>query len=292
MHTTPHHPHRRRDGSRTGARPRRPLRLDPEPGTALLRSGQTGRCCNCGNAFEWYHRTDHRPVRLHPKELPAAFVPGHHRWHVSAGLAYPAGDGTAWCRLPHAALCPKRAPDPALVHLAPLRRYLALNTRHLIDTGRFTPHPRPDRNPCRPSRPVVQILGIRYLAAHPVDDIRCLARTHRTRTRCTGGLAAPGRPSGVWRMLPVTVCDSEQLALPARTDMAVYDLSDLPYAEQLRWRTQRCRDHASARAEMGTADWEPFDPLLHHEHIHPRLPADHTPRTTHSTRPTSRCRYP
>jgi hypothetical protein len=289
MHPTPHHPHRRWDGSRTGTTTRRPLRLAPEPGSVLLRSGQIDRCRDCGNAFEWYHRPHHRPVRLHPKELPAADVPPSHRWHVHSGLAYPAGDGTAWCRLPHAALCPNRTPDPAMAHLAPLRRRLAAHTRHLIDTGRFTPHQPGHRNTCQPARPVVQILGIHYLAARPIADIRCLARTTRTRTRCTQHLATPDHPAGTWRMLPVAACDSRQLTLPAHTDMAVYDLSDLPHTEQLRWRTQRCRDHEAARAEMATTDWEPFDPLLHHEHIHTRLPHDHAPRTT---RPGTRCRYP
>jgi hypothetical protein len=91
-------------------------------------------------------------------------------------------------------------------------------------------------------------------------------------------------------MLPVTTCDVGQLALPAHAEMAVYDLGALPYAEQLRWRAQRCRDHAATRAEMAVTDWEPFDPLLHLGHIHTRLPQHPTPRTT--PRPGSRCNYP
>ncbi|MFG3371072.1 hypothetical protein ACGF0K_39885 [Streptomyces sp. NPDC048156] len=56
--------------------------------------------------------------------------------------------------------------------------------------------------------------------------------------------------------------------------MALYDLSHLPYAEQLRWRTQRCPDHAVAHgaADLALTGWEIFDPLLHHQHIHTRLP--------------------
>jgi hypothetical protein len=290
MHTPPRHLHRRWDGTRTGPHTRRPLRLAPEPGSPLLRSGQGDRCQECGNTFEWYHRPDHRPVRLHPTELPAAFVPAPRRWHVHCGLAYPAGDGTAWCRLPHAALCPKRTPDPAMAHLAPLRQRMAAHTRHLIDTGRFTPHPGPaDPDPCRPARPVAQILGIRYLAARPLHDIRCLARAQRTRTRCAQHVHAADRPPGTWRLLPVAPGSDPQLALPAHTEMAVYDLGALPYAEQMRWRAQRCRDHEAARAEMAMTDWEPFDPLLHHEHIRTRLPHDPTPRTA---RPNTRCRYP
>ncbi|MFJ3697241.1 hypothetical protein ACIPW9_24325 [Streptomyces sp. NPDC090052] len=64
-----------------------------------------------------------------------------------------------------------------------------------------------------------------------------------------------------------------QLALP-ETLMAVYDLTPLPYTEHLRWRTQRCPSHAAApgAADLALTDWEIFDPLLHHQHMHPRLP--------------------
>ncbi|WP_329401165.1 hypothetical protein [Streptomyces lydicus] len=64
-----------------------------------------------------------------------------------------------------------------------------------------------------------------------------------------------------------------QLTLPA-SEMAVYDLSHLPYTEQLRWRSQRCSFHAAAShvADLTLAEWETFDPLLHHTHMHPRLP--------------------
>ncbi|MFI5524304.1 hypothetical protein [Streptomyces platensis] len=64
-----------------------------------------------------------------------------------------------------------------------------------------------------------------------------------------------------------------QLALPA-SEMAVYDLGQLPYAEQLRWRAQRCPLHAAASqvADFARAEWEVFDLLLHHSHMHPRLP--------------------
>jgi hypothetical protein len=56
--------------------------------------------------------------------------------------------------------------------------------------------------------------------------------------------------------------------------MALYDLTHLPYGEQLRWRAQRCSAHADAfaAADLAMAEWEPFDPLLHHTHIYRRLP--------------------
>ncbi|MEU6231245.1 hypothetical protein [Streptomyces sp. NPDC047042] len=77
---------------------------------------------------------------------------------------------------------------------------LAVNTRRLIDAGAFTPPPaapactpkpaasactpKPAASACRPARPAVQILYVRYLAAHPVEEIRCVAQTRR-RHRCT-----------------------------------------------------------------------------------------------------------
>ncbi|MFG2948473.1 DUF6083 domain-containing protein [Streptomyces adustus] len=270
------------DGSPLPSHPRRLLQISPDGASRLLRCGQRDRCRECGNRIEWYHRgtgPHRRPVRLHPDELPTARVPAACRWHVSSGVAYPAGDGSSWCRLPHAVLCPARDADPASAGLAGLRRALAVTTRRLIDSGAFTPAPGSGRRApadsdgriCRPIRPVVQLLYVRYLGSRPVEEIRCVAQTRR-RERCASPLLAPGAPAGTWRLMPVTTAGG-QLALPADV-MAVHDLSRLPYAEQLRWRAQRCPQHADSptAAELAVADWEPFDPLRHHEHIHTRLP--------------------
>jgi hypothetical protein len=169
--------------------------------------------------------------------------------------------------------------------LEQLRRELAVNSRRLIDAGAFTPPPAASapapaaalpQARCRPARPIVQLLYVRYLAARPVDEIQCVAQTRR-RERCTSPLLTPDAPAGIWRLLPA-VAQGGQLPLPADV-MAVYDLTRLPYSEQLRWRAQRCPRHAAAptAADLAVADWEPFDPLRHHEHIHPRLPG-HTRR--------------
>ncbi|MEV7243111.1 DUF6083 domain-containing protein [Streptomyces sp. NPDC093248] len=277
MRTTPP-ASRHWDGSPVFAhRMRRCLQVTPDGVSRLLRCGQGGRCRDCGNRIEWYHRSDRRPVRLHPHELPAARVPDACRWHVSSGVAHPAGDGSNWCRLPHAVICPASATPPAFPELAGLRRSLAVNTRRLIDTGVFTPPPASPDSPesqqavCRPARPIVQLLYIRYLASCPVDEIQCVAQTRR-RHRCTSPLLASDDLAGTWTLMPVTATGG-QLALPADV-MAVYDLSRIPYAEQLRWRAQRCPQHAATptAADLAVADWEPFDPLRHHQHIHTRLP--------------------
>lgn len=266
------------DGTQPQARHHRRLRVASTSSSRLLRTGQSGPCTACGNRVEWYDRTGHRPVALHPNELPTSVIPSVCRWHVSSGTAYPAGDGSAWCRIPHALLCPGReTPDPLTPDLAEFRRRLALRTRRLIDTGAFTPtnaQPTPDESQgagCRPARPVVQLLYGRYLANRPVEDIRCVAQT-RTRHRCTHPILTPGAPAGVWTLMPA-IAVRGQLALLGG-GMAVYDLTHLPYAEQLRWRTQHCPAHAVApvAADLARAGWEVFDPLLHDQHIHPRLP--------------------
>ncbi|KDN75600.1 hypothetical protein DF19_08790 [Streptomyces olindensis] len=265
------------DGSPVRIRTRRSLRVSNDSASRLLRCGQSDRCRECGNRIEWYHRLNERPIRLHPHELPAEKVPIACHWHVSCGVAYPASDGSRWCRLPHGMLCPAHESEPVVPELVGLRRALAVNTRRLIDSGRFVPSsalPSADASPrtvCRPARPVVQLLYIRYLANRPVDEIQCVAQTRR-RHRCTSPVLTPETPAGTWTLLPVTTAQG-QLPLPGEV-MAVYALTSLPYAEQLRWRAQRCPEHsaASTAADVAVTEWEPFDPLLHHEHVHTRIP--------------------
>ncbi|MGW4043149.1 hypothetical protein [Streptomyces sp. NPDC004721] len=117
----------------------------------------------------------------------------------------------------------------------------------------------------------MQILYVRYLAACPVDAIQCIAQTRR-RHRCTSPVLSPEARGGQWTLMPVAA-EVGQLARPAET-MAVYSLAALPYEEQLRWRFQRCPQHAAipTAADLAVADWERFDPFLHSEHIHTRLP--------------------
>ncbi|MFI5680056.1 DUF6083 domain-containing protein [Streptomyces cellulosae] len=268
------------DGSPRTARRPRPLRVAGTSPSRLLRTGQSRLCRQCGNRIDLYQRTDQRPIALHPAELTAADVPESCRWHLSGGIAHPHGDGSNWCRIPHALLCPRRTPT---CHIAPgleaIRRQLAIRTRRMIDTGAFTPAPATSTQPAtvtdadtgEPDRPVVQMLLCRYLAERPLNNLRCVAQT-RHRHRCTYPVPAPTGPTGTWRLLSATA-QHGQLALPDGL-MVVYDLGRLPYSEQLRWRAQRCPAHAatSGAAELALAGWQPFDPLLHAAHIHTRLP--------------------
>jgi hypothetical protein len=110
-----------------------------------------------------------------------------------------------------------------------------------------------------------------YLADGPVEAIRCVARTSH-RTRCPCPVLAPDAPPGSWRLLPPGHLLG-QLALPEQTT-AVYDLSQLPHAEQRRWRIQRCPAHATTHdaADLALAGWQVFDPLLHAKHLRTALP--------------------
>ncbi|MGW2587301.1 DUF6083 domain-containing protein [Streptomyces virginiae] len=205
MHST--HTRSGRLQNSSSPRPRhRALRGATDSSSCLLRTARGGSCVDCGNQVHWYQGIEHQPVCLHPHELPTAAVPEVHRWHIGGGIAYPAGDGSPWCRIAHRTLCPARdTPGPLTEHLVRLRQRLALQTRRLLDDGVFTP---PDEHapagsrpmpPCRPARPVVALLGSRYLAARPIEDIRCVARTHRG-TRCVNRVLAPRKPHGTWRL--------------------------------------------------------------------------------------------
>ncbi|MCZ0991779.1 DUF6083 domain-containing protein [Streptomyces diastatochromogenes] len=285
----PHPPHTGShwDGSPRHTPPRRSLQIAANSPSRLLRTGQTGRCRHCGNRIDWYPRPDDRPIALHPTEVATADVSQACRWHLSGGIAHPHDDGSGWCRIPHATLCPQQTPHSRTSNprLTPLHRQLALRSRRLIDTGAFTPQPRtpataaPEGDDRHPARPVVRILLVNYLGEGPIEDIRCVAQT-RQRHRCTHPILDPARSAGRWMLLP-TQPRRGQLTLPD-THMAVYDLSRLPYAEQLRWRAQRCTVHAAtpAAADLALAGWQPFDPLLHTAHIHTQLPApkQHRPR--------------
>ncbi|MEU1667088.1 DUF6083 domain-containing protein [Streptomyces hygroscopicus] len=271
------------DGSSRATHRPRPLRVTTTSPSRLLRAGQTGRCRHCGHRIDLYQRPDQRPIALHPAELATADVPESCRWHLSGGIAYPHGDNSAWCRIPHAVLCPHRTPTcQAGPRLEVIRRQLAVRTRRLIDTGVLTSAPPATPQPVPPTggpdRPVVQLLLCRYLAHQRLEDLRCVAQT-RHRHRCPNPVLASFGPAGMWKLLPTTARHG-QLALPDAL-MAIYDLSHLSYGEQLRWRTQRCPAHAAVpgAADLALACWEPFDPLLHAAHIHTRLP--HSPPRPH-----------
>ena len=216
------------DGSPRATHRPRPLRVTATSPSRLLRAGQTGRCRHCGNRIDLYQRTDQRPIALHPAELAAAHVPESCRWHLSGGIAHPHGDGSAWCRIPHALLCPHRAPTcPASPRLERSAAELAVRTRRLIDTGAFTPAP-----------PAARIAATPRASATPSSSCCCAATSPSaargtraawprpaTVTAAPTPSSPPARP-GTWKLLPASP-QPGQLALPD-TLMAVYDLATSP----------------------------------------------------------------
>lgn len=277
MHSSP--PFRRcGDGSPINSRRSRPLCVAPDSPSRLLRCAHQSRCRECGTHIAWYRRVDDRFVRLHPHELSVADVPVGYHWHVSASLVHHAGDGSPWCRLAHGVVRPARAVDATNApELTGLRLVLMVNTCRLTEAGVFTPNApthttqQPD-DACRPARPVLQFLYVRYLAARPVDEIQCVAQTLH-RDLCTHTVLTWDGLAGLWKLVTATSA-RRQLVLSVDV-MALYDLPCLPYAEQLRWHRQRCPQHAAAltAADLALTDWARFDPLIHQGHAHPRLRA-------------------
>ncbi|MEV5426906.1 DUF6083 domain-containing protein [Streptomyces cellulosae] len=247
----------------------------------LLRAGQTGRCRSCGNRIDWYQRDDNRPTPPHLTAAATTDVPAACRRHTSNGIAYPHDDGSGWCRLPHAAQCPRasqhRVTSPRQTLLS---RHLTVRSHRLIDTSALTPAPSTSSTlteTTSPDLPVVRILLTPYHAQEPVEIIRSIAQT-RQRHRCTRPSLDPPRPAERWTPLPVQPHHSHP-ALPGGT-MAVHNLNHPPYGEQLRWRTQRCTTHtALSAADLPLADRQPLTPLLRTAHIRTQLPhpAPHQP---------------
>lgn len=232
------------DGSARVTHRPRPLRVTATSPSHLLRAGQHGGCRQCGNRIDLYPRTDQRPIALHPAELAAAHVPESCRWHLSGGIAHPHGDGSAWCRIPHAVLCPRRTPTCRMSPcLKALCRQLAVRTRRLTDTGAFTPALPAGGAPAAdtdiPDRPVVQMLLCRYLAERPVEGLRCVAQT-RHRHRCMNPVLASTGPAGTWRLLPtgpqrgqLALSDTPQPGPPTALSAGLYPRP--PAASPLRW---------------------------------------------------------
>ncbi|MFE7833055.1 DUF6083 domain-containing protein, partial [Streptomyces nigrescens] len=138
------HPHRftrRWDGTLNAASSLRRLRVDPTSPSRLLRKGHSSMCPGCDHRVDWHLRADHRPLGLHPGELPTRAVPEEFRWHLSGGVAHRHADAP-WCRIPHTLVCPQRTLGDELTGpLTELRRRMAVHTRRRIDAGLFTPTP-------------------------------------------------------------------------------------------------------------------------------------------------------
>ncbi|MFD0396149.1 DUF6083 domain-containing protein [Streptomyces nogalater] len=186
--------------------PRRSLQIATHSPSRLLRAGQTGRCRHCGNRIDWYPRSDGKPIALHPAEVPTTSVSAAGRWHLSSGVAYPHDDGSRWCRIPHAALCPHQPQDPhtASTPLATLRRELSLRTRRLIDTGAFTPetHPPATAGPDTTNGPPAPSSGSFSSTTSPKAPSTPSAASPRPSTETAAHTPCPPRPQDAGSCCP------------------------------------------------------------------------------------------
>ena len=269
------------DGSPRTAPARRPLRVAATSPNRLLRAGQRGRCRHCGNRIDLYPRADGQPIALHPAELVTAHVPASCHWHLSSGIAHPHSDGSAWCRIPHAVLCPQR---PPICRISPslesVRRQLAVRTRRLIDTGVFTTPTARAPPVQRLTAPTARSCGCCWATTsptRPVEAIRCVAQTSH-RHRCSRPVLAPDSPPGSWRLLPPAPSAANP-PCPRRRWPSTTS-ANCPMREQRRWRMQRCPAHATApgAADLALAGWQGVDSTpARTAHAHPlcRYPPTH-----------------
>ncbi|MFH8242849.1 DUF6083 domain-containing protein [Streptomyces sp. NPDC018321] len=170
-----------------------------------------------------------RPTALPPPELAAALVPVSCRWHLSCGIVHPHGDGSAWCRIPHAVLCPARIPTLRLTsHAEEMRRRLGVRSRRLIDSGDFAPAAPPPHEPDASSaRPAVPSCICCWAAVSPpADGGPPVCGPDPAPPPLSAARTGSRRPKGVFKLLPAGP-QRGQLALPTGT-MAVCDLSRLP----------------------------------------------------------------
>ncbi|WP_435229162.1 DUF6083 domain-containing protein [Streptomyces sp. Tue6028] len=109
MHPTLTSADRHRDDRPHIAGHPRPLH---RPGTSPSRppraGGHTGHRRWRGNRIDLHQRADGRPIALHPAEPADAASPASRRRHLSCTTAHPHGDGSNWCPVPRAGLCPQR----------------------------------------------------------------------------------------------------------------------------------------------------------------------------------------
>ncbi|MGC0211615.1 DUF6083 domain-containing protein [Streptomyces levis] len=102
-----------------------------------------------GRSHTAFIRTSVRP----PEYPPCAA--GRH-----SGIAYPGGDGSSWCRLPHAVACPTHdAPPPPPEGLGTVEREVTVSVHRTRRRGRGTLprlRPQPGREPLlTPPRPLL-----------------------------------------------------------------------------------------------------------------------------------------
>lgn len=250
----------------------RNLRLHRANQTKMLRRDARSRCKFCGTPIEFFDRYDGTRIPLTP-EFPARAVPKHLHWHINRGVAYPGSD-TAFCRIPHPAVCPAVEHPDLPGELADVVRVLARRMHQVVQDGEFTPyeepvgeesvaHPEPER--VGRFRHIVAYYGDLRLGPCAIEDLRCVAEEHRTGVRCESGVYNAGE--GEWARVDIDVRQAKgrqgQLVLDV-TGGQVWAWHLVDFHVVRRWWAQRCEDHfMSSRPDAVRNEFVPFHPVRH-----------------------------
>lgn len=269
----------------------RTLRLHPHSPSRGLRGDNVARCTLCDHHVWYFDREDGGRIPLVPGQFPTRAVPPRARWSVDGGQARFGDMGRASCWIAHPSVCPGVDHDDNDEELAGARRALAWRTRKAIEEGRFTAPLRvsideaedaPVEAPAHHGpRDIVDIFGTLMLGPNTVDKIRCVSLSASKDQRCGNTVFDENeRYQGQWVEAEVPVPAgrvrgrAHQDDLWAGQMMWVYVLAGVDRDEQVRWRDQRCHDHAdgSSLADALGPEWVRFSLFRHDVYISTQKP--------------------
>ncbi|MFF3539725.1 DUF6083 domain-containing protein [Streptomyces sp. NPDC002466] len=270
------------------------MRLHRSNETRMLRRDGRTLCKYCGTSIEFFDRYDGTRIPLTP-EFPAKKIPPRLRWHVNRGIAYPGRDGiSAYCRIPHPAVCPAVDHPDLPDELADVVRLLERRMHQAIRDGKFIPYKEPDDelevehpdpDPAELVRHIVAYFGVLRIGPCPIEDLQCIAEDRRTGRRCDNGVHNVDQ--GSWEQVEI---DSSQAT--GRQGQLVLDTTQgLVWAWQLtdyhaarRWWAQRCEDHfQSSQPDAVSNEFVPFHPVRHDAFILTERPTGYDPEPSGDT---------
>ncbi|MER7848321.1 DUF6083 domain-containing protein [Kitasatospora sp. NPDC096077] len=237
----------------------RRLRLHASNPSKVLRSRARGTCGWCGNVVDWFDRFDGGRIPLTPMLFPSVRVPRRHQWSVDRGMAHLGATGDE-CRIPHPAICPALEHVGQDPELARMTQVLGVNTRKLIDTGKFTPpaaapddedeiaQPEPENAaPDGSARHILYHGSVLKICPGRIEDLQCVADAESTRRRCENPVFDISE--GGWTQVdipPAAGRSGKAILLTYRGRMWAWEIQPLDYKDALRWFWQKCPMHHNA----------------------------------------------
>ncbi|MFF2751747.1 DUF6083 domain-containing protein [Kitasatospora sp. NPDC058048] len=245
----------RGDGGDAG----RGLRLHASNPSKVLRARARGTCSWCGNIVEWFDRFDGGRIPLTPMPFPSHRVPRRHQWSVDRGMAHSGTVGDQ-CRIPHPAICPALEHIGQEPELARMTQVLGVNTRKLIDSGRFVPPSEVPDDEDEVEQPEPENAAadgnIRHVLSHGsvlkicpgrIEDLQCVADAEGTGRRCENPVFDASE--GGWTQVdipPAAGRNGKAILLTYRGRMWAWEIQPLDYMDALRWLWQKCPVHQNA----------------------------------------------